>query len=228
MNFAPMKIEEYRGVADLVIAPLTKDDENELTYGDVIELAGIAELSKETETAQETHYYNNKAATVISGEGADTYTLKISALELQRLALIAGRHYDEVTGALLETIRKLKYFAVGYTTGLTGDAEIGDYDRYVWKYKCQFDLPNEKAVTKSNQATAEGQELKFTSIFTNHKFETEEGEKESAKGLVVADVGKVDLADFFKKVTFLADLKEKVNDPEAANVEGEEEPDAGE
>lgn len=227
MAYAAKKIEEYRGIADLVIAELlTDDNEKGLTYGEVIELAGIAELSKETETSQETHYYDNKAAAVLSGEGADTYTLKVSALDLQRLALIAGRHYDEATGALLETVRKLKYFAVGYKTGLTGDAELGDYDRYCWKYKCQFDLPNEKAVTKDNNATAEGQELKLTSIMTNKKFPTAEGEEEAAKGLVVADVGKVDLKDFFSQVTFLADLQAKV--AEAANAEpaGEEDPEA--
>ena len=207
MAFEAMTIQVYRGVSDLVVAPLLVDTAEELSYGEVIPLAGLAELSKETETSQETHYYDNKAATVISGEGADTYTLRISALDLQRLALIAGRHYDETTGALLETVRKLKYFAVGYKTGLTGDAAIGDYDRYCWKYKCQFDLPSEKAVTKDNTATAEGQEIKLTYIFTNKKFTTEEGESESAKGIVVADVGKCDLSTFFKQVSFLEDLQ---------------------
>lgn len=213
-----MKIVETRGVSDVVIAPLTADTAEELTYGEVLELAGISELNKEVETSQETHYYNNVAALVISGEGADNYTMKLSALDLQRLALISGRHYDEATGMMVETERSLKYFAVGYKTGLTGDVEIGDYDRYVWKYKCQFDMPNESAKTKDNNATAEGQEIKLTSIFTNHKFEID-GKQKAVKGIVVADIGKADLSQFFSKVTLPTEVTAKA----AAAGEGEAE-----
>lgn len=208
MPIAAKKIEEYRGVSDVVIAPLTADTTDELTYGEVVELAGISELSKEVETSQETHYYDNVAALVISGEGADNYTLKLSALDLQRLALISGRHYDETTGMLVETERSLNYFAVGYKTGLTGDVALGDYDRYVWKYKCQFDVPGENAKTKDNSTTAEGQEIKLTSIFTNHRFDID-GKQKAVKGIVVANVGKADLTNFFKAVTLPTDVKAK-------------------
>lgn len=206
--FAPKKIEEFRGVSDVVIAPLTADTTDELTYGEVLELAGISELSKEVETSQETHYYDNVAALVISGEGADNYTMKLSALDLQRLALVSGRHFDAETGMLVETERSLKYFAVGYKTGLTGDVALGDYDRYVWKYKCQFDMPGENAKTKDNNSTAEGQELKLTSIFTNHRFEID-GKQKSVKGIVVENTGKADLTEFFKQVTLPTDVKPK-------------------
>lgn len=217
MAFEAKKIEEFRGVSDVVIAPLTADTAEELTYGEVIPLAGISELSKEVETSQETHYYDNVAALVISGEGADNYTMKLSALDLQRLALVSGRHYDEATGMLVETERKLQYFAVGYKTGLTGDVALGDYDRYVWKYKCQFNMPGEAAKTKDNSSTAEGQEIKLVSIFTNHRFEID-GKKKSAKGIVVADVGKADLSTFFDTVT----LPDAVKAAAAAAADGGE------
>lgn len=198
-TFGAKKIEEFRGVSDFVIAPMLTDTADGMTYGEVIPLAGIQELTKEVETSQETHYYDNVAALVISGEGADNYTVKVSALDLQRLSLISGRHYDADKDMMVETERKLQYFAVGYKTGLTGDVERGDYDRYVWKYKCQFDMPGDSAKTKDNSATAEGQELKLVSIFTNYREEID-GKMKPLKGLVVAE-GKADLSTFFTAVT---------------------------
>ena len=202
--------EEYRGISDVVIAPLVKNTATELTYGTVIPLAGIAELTRETETSQESHYYDNQAALVVSGEGADTVKMKVSALGLDRLAQISGRYYDETKDMYVETPRAIKYFAVGYKTGITGDS--GEHDRYVWRYMCQFDLPSEAYKTKDNSATAEGQEVTMTCIYTKKRF-TIDGEKKPLKALVVADTGKADLSTFFDQVTFPEDVKAVTNNP---------------
>lgn len=203
MNY-DKKYEEFRGVSDVVIAPLLTNTLTELTYGEVIPLAGVAELSKDVETSQETHYYDNQAALVVSGEGADNYKLKMSALDLQRLALISGRHYDADTDMLVETPHTIRYFAVGYKTGVVGDS--GEHDRYVWKYMCQFAIPNEAFKTKDNAATAEGQEITMTAIHTKKRFVIN-GESKPAKGIVVANTGKADLSTFFDKVTMPDEVK---------------------
>lgn len=202
------KIEEFRGISDLVVAEMTKNTADELTYGDVIPLAGVAELSKETETSQEEHYYDNVAALVITGEGADTLKVKISALSLDRLALITGRHYDAEKDMLVEIPYKTKYFAVGYKTGIVGDS--GEHDRYVWRYMCQFALPNESYKTKTNDTTAEGQELELKCVYTKKRFDVAgNGELVPLKATVVANTGKADLSEFFSKVTFPTDVKAK-------------------
>lgn len=207
MAYSEKKIEEFRGISDIVIVPLIEDTADNLVYGDeVIPLAGAAELTKETETSQESHYYDNVAALVISGEGADKIKMKISALALDRLALISGRYYDPEKDMFVETPRKIKYFALGYKTGVTGDS--GEHDRFVWRYKVQFSLPNESYKTKTNESTAEGQEIECTAIYTNKRFVVD-GESVPLKALVVANKGKADLSTYFDKPTYPDDVKVK-------------------
>ena len=54
------KIVEYRGIEGLVGAILEEDTKEGLTYGTPFYIAGTSELSKETETASDTHYYDNR------------------------------------------------------------------------------------------------------------------------------------------------------------------------
>ena len=57
------QIVEYRGVSDLVAAEvLTDDDDNGYTTGDVFAIAGVAEISKTTDSSNEAHYYDNMPA----------------------------------------------------------------------------------------------------------------------------------------------------------------------
>ena len=66
-------IVEYRGVRGLVYAKVTKDEDGEgnLTFGAVKELAGIATVSKSSESQSEAHYYDNIPAVIVNGNGAD-------------------------------------------------------------------------------------------------------------------------------------------------------------
>lgn len=196
---ALQEIVEYRGVEGLVAAEVTTDDNSTETghgyvTGNVFAIAGVAEISKTTDSSNEAHYYDNIPAVVVTNVAADTITISASAIPLDVLAEITGQTYDSATGSLIEGPRDVKYFALGYKTRKTNGDEV-----YVWRYKGTFNIPDQTNTTENDSTDANGQEIVYTGISTTHKF-TKTGK--GAKALNV-DVGK-DLADvdeFFDAVT---------------------------
>ncbi len=186
------EIKEFRGVENLVVAEVTKDASDAITFGAVEKLAGVAEISKETENSSETHYYDNAPVIVINAQGKDTVTIQASVLPLPMVAKITGRKYDATKGMLIEGDRADKYFAIGYKTKATD----GTY-RFVWRLKGTFAIPNESHQTENEGTDANGQELVFTGIKTTHKFTT--NDDKGAFGIVV-DGEKTTDADFFAEV----------------------------
>ena len=189
------EIVEYRGVEGLVAAEVTNDDNNTgYVTGQVFAIAGVAEISKTTDSSNEAHYYDNIPAVVVSNTSSDTVTISVSAIPFDVLALITGQNYDETTGALIEGPRDLKYFALGYKTKKTNGDEV-----FVWRYKGTFNIPDQTNSTENDSTDANGQELTYTGISTTHKFtKTNKG----AKALVV-DTAKdlADVSSFFTEVT---------------------------
>lgn len=200
------EIVEYRGIEGLVYAEVTKDN-NETgegyVTGTVKELAGVAELSKTTESFSETHYYDNIPAIVVNSTGSDEVTITTSAIPFEVLAEITGQTYDTATGSLIEGTRNNKYFALGYKTKKTNGDEV-----YVWRYKGQFNIPDSTHSTENEGTDANGQEITYTGISTTHKF-VKAGNK-GAKALNV-DLGKdlADISTFFDTVTTPDSLKVK-------------------
>lgn len=204
-------VDEFRGTDDLYYAEVTTDNnESEGGYitGAVKRLAPVAEIARSTETSSDTKYYDNKPAFTINAEGADTITLTIPALDLPTLADITGKQIDDTTGAFMDGESTPKYFALGYRLGLTD----GTY-RYVWRYKGSFGIPDESSQTKNAGTDSNGQELTYTGVMTNHKFEAAldaQGNPISQKALVVDERdGKADLTDFFSQVYTCDTLKPK-------------------
>lgn len=189
------EIVEYRGVEGLVAAQvLTDDDTNGYTTGPVFAIAGVAEISRTTDSSNEAHYYDNIPAVVVSNTSKDTVTISASAIPFDVLAEITGQNYDQTTGALIEGPRDFKYFAIGYKTKKTNGDEV-----YVWRYKGTFNVPDVTNTTENEGTDASGQEIVYTGISTTHKFnKTGKG----AKALNV-DVAKnlADVSDFFDEVT---------------------------
>lgn len=196
------EIYEYRGISDVVFAEVTADTSENYTTDIPEALAGIAELSRATETSSEAHYYDNTPAVVINSNGADEVTLSLSAIPFDVLAKITGQSYDVKTGALIEGERDTKYFALGYKTKKTNGDEV-----YVWRYKGTFSIPDETHTTENDGTDASGQELVYTGISTTHKF-TKTGK--GAKALNV-DLGKglANVDTFFDTVTTPDTLKAK-------------------
>lgn len=207
------EIVEYRGVEGLVAAEvLTDDDTNGYTTGPVFAIAGVAEISRSTDSSNEAHYYDNMPAVIIASTAADTVTISASAIPLDVIGAITGQHYDELTGALIEGPRDFKYFAIGYQTKKTN----GDI-MYVWRYKGTFNIPDQVNTTENNSTDANGQEIVYTGISTTKKFENnpdKNGNPRGAKALIVnTALGLADVSDFFEEVTTPDDLAQPTPAP---------------
>ena len=205
MNNKLDEIVEYRGVTDLVIAEVLTDNNKEgegYTTGEVIELAGVGEISKTTSNSSESKYYNNMAAIVINSTGADEIKCSVSVIPQDKLALITGQDYDEETGTLIEGERKVKYFALGYKTKKTNGDEI-----YVWRHKGTFNIPDNTHATENDGTDSNGQEVTYTGISTTHKF-TKTGKVAKAINVDVAK-DRADVSTFFNTVTTIDTLKAK-------------------
>ena len=205
MNKNLDEIVEYRGVTDLVIAEVLTDNNKEgegYTTGEVIELAGVGEISKTTSNSSESKYYNNMAAIVINSTGADEIKCSVSVIPQDKLALITGQDYDEETGTLIEGERKVKYFALGYKTKKTNGDEV-----FVWRHKGTFNIPDNTHATENDGTDSNGQEVTYTGISTTHKF-TKTGKVAKAINVDVAK-DRADVSTFFNTVTTIDTLKAK-------------------
>lgn len=163
---------EFRGCKKLVFAVVTKDDDTGYTTGAVTPLAPVAEISKSVETSSEAHYYDNKAAIIIDTEGPDTVTFTIAVPNDETYAMLTGRTYDTTKKMFIESERVQRYFAVGYILGEVGE---GEDERYVWRYKGTFNIPEETSATENDGTDANNLSLEYTGIYTNHEFANGKG-----------------------------------------------------
>lgn len=192
------EITEYRGIEGLVAAEVTIDDnetgaDHGYKTGEVFSIAGIAELSRSTGSSNETHYYDNMPAIVVSSTGADEVTITTSAVPMEVLAKITGQNFDATTGSFIEGARETKYFAIGYKTKKTNGDEV-----YVWRYKGTFNIPDSSHKTEDDGTDSSGQKITYTGISTTHKFaKTGKG----AKAINVdSGLDKADVSTFFDEV----------------------------
>lgn len=191
---------EFRGCRNLVYAEVTEDDAGGYVTGTVKPLAPVAEISKSVETSSEAHYYDNKAAIIIDSEGSDTVTFTIAVPDDATFAKITGRTYDATKKVFIESQRVNKYFAVGYVIGEVGE---GEEERYVWRYKGQFNIPEETSATKNDGTDANNMSLEYTGIYTTHDFTNGKGTGVSgaAKAMFIRSSDNVTTeAKFFSEV----------------------------
>ena len=187
------QVYEYRGVDNLYVAKITKDDSTGFTCDTPIHLAPVAEIGKTTDSASEAHYYDNKAMIVVNSESADTISITMAPPELERLAFITGKSFDPTTGMMVDSERNNDYFAIMYRTKGTD----GKY-RYVSRLKGTFSIPEETNQTENDGTDTTNTPVEFTGIYTTHeftkgKYDGTQWEKGSAKGIVVDT--RYDLAD---------------------------------
>lgn len=197
----PKQYREYRGVSDLVVAKIIKDDADSYETGEVRDFAGVNTIEKTSETSQETKYYDNIPAIVVKSEGADDIKLQCSVVDLEQDAFLTGKIYDEETGSLIDGDTEDAYYAIGYKT-----KDTSGNDRYVWRYKGTITKGAETHITQDDGTESNGVEYTFTGIKTAHKF-TKGG---NAKALIVeVEKGLADVSTFFDTVTTPDQLKAK-------------------
>lgn len=185
---------EYRGVRDAVYAEVTQDDSEGFVTGTVKKFAGLAEIGKSTESSNDTHYYDNVPAVVISSTGADTLQISASGIPNSVIAELTGQYYDEDHGMFVEEERTPKNFAFGYVTNRTDGTDV-----YVWRLKGAFSVPDQNARTQDAGTDANGQSLTFTGISTAHKF-TKTGKPAKAVNIETAVYDGMTESAFFATV----------------------------
>jgi len=190
----PKTYFEYRGVSNAVYAEITSDTAEEFVTGVVKDLTGVSEIGKTTDSANETHYYDNLPAIVIDSVGSDEITINASGIPLDVLADITGQYYDEQTGMMVEQESTPKYFAFGYITDKTDGTKV-----LVWRLKGKFSIPGTTSATKDAGTDANGQELTYTGISTVHKF-TKTGKPARAINIDTSVNKTMTDATFFEKV----------------------------
>ena len=189
-----MKIDEYRGIRGLVAAEITEDSLENFTTGTPFAVAGIASLTRTTETSSEPKFYDNVPAIVLDSTGSDEVTIGTSVIPFDVLAKLTGQVYDEELGMFIEGERETKYYAIGYITEKTDGTEV-----YVWRLKGKFNVPDSTHNTKNDGTDAEGQELTFTGINTTHKF-TKTGKTAKAVNVDTSVNTTVNEGTFFETV----------------------------
>ena len=123
---ANQQVFEYRGIDNLFVAKVTKDDDTGYTCDTPVRLSYIAEAAKSTDSNSEAHYYDNKSMIVINSEGADTITITMAPPELAMLAKITGRPAPNLSTSYI------------FATGDKFFAYPNNYNYYVSYYKDTF------------------------------------------------------------------------------------------
>lgn len=184
---------EFRGVEGLVYAEVTSDTAESYETGEVKPLSAIAKLTRKTESSSKTSYYDNQPMIVVSATGSDELGLTVAPLDLETYAEITGQTFDKELGALVEGEATTKYFAIGYKT-----ADTDGKNRYVWRYKGMFSIPDEEHNTVDNGTDTTNTELTWTGISTVYKFKKT---GKAAHSIVVDErCTEADLTTFFDKV----------------------------
>lgn len=195
------EIFEFRGVDNLYIAEVLKDDATGYVTETPVYLSAVAEIGKQTDSSSEAHYYDNKAMMVVNSESADKISITMAPPTLDKLAKIIGKSFDSETGMLVESIRQNKYFALMYRTKGTD----GEY-RYVARLKGTFSIPEEANSTENDGTDTTNSSVEFTGIFTTYNFTKgkkvgNSWEPSGVKGVVVdTRYGLANVQNFFTAV----------------------------
>ena len=197
---ASPQVSSTVGLKNVVIAPLTVDTEETLTYGELQLMAGAIEASITPENADpDIQYADDIEFDVLYPDPELSFKTKMADIPLQIQEMIFGNQIDD-NGVLVRTAQdKPPYFAVGFKS------EKADKTfRYVWLYKVRA-----KPVTE-NYATKEGKtlnrqtgEVEWTAIKRTHDGRYQAVADEGQNGFTAA-----------KGATFLQTVYEPTFTPE--------------
>ncbi len=162
---ASPQVSSTVGLKNVVIAPLTADTEETLTYGELQLLAGAIEASITPENAEpDVQFADDVEFDVLYPDPELSFKTKMADIPLQIQEMIFGNQIDE-NGVLIRTAQdKPPYFAVGFKS------EKSDKSfRYVWLYKVRAKPVTESYATKEGKTiNRQTGEVEWTAIKRTH------------------------------------------------------------
>ena len=153
------------GLQGVVIAPLTVDTEETLTYGDLQKVAGAIEATITPGNADaDVQYADDQEFSVLYPDPEVALKTKMADIPLAIQEMIFGNNIDD-NGVLIRTSTdKPPYFAVGFKS----EKSNGKF-RFVWLYKVRAKPLTENYATKEgttiNRQTGE---VEWTAIKRTH------------------------------------------------------------
>lgn len=149
------------GLKNVVIAPLTKDDATETTYGEVVSLVGAIEASITPQnTDPEVQYADDGEYDTVYPDPELEFRLQMVDIPLDKRKLFFDNKIDQ-NGVLVKNASdKPSYYAIGFIS------EKADHkNRYVWLYKVRATPMTENYATKEGDTiTRQTGEISFTAI----------------------------------------------------------------
>ena len=149
------------GLKNMVIAPVTEDNETSTTYGDLQRVAGAIEATITPENNDpDIQYFDDVEGDVLYPDPELTFKTKLADLPLVVQEMIFSNKIDD-NGVLIRTANdKPGYFAVGFMS----EKANGTY-RYVWLFKVRAKPDTETYATKEGTSiTRQTGEVEWTAI----------------------------------------------------------------
>ena len=153
------------GLKNMVIAPLTLDNESTVTYGELQLVAGAIEATITPENSDpDVQYADDVEFAVLYPDPQLSFKTKMADIPLSVQEMIFGNRVDE-NGVLVRTAGDTPgYYAVGFKS----EKANGKY-RFVWLYKVRAKPITETYQTKEGTSvTRQTGEVEWTAIKRTH------------------------------------------------------------
>lgn len=188
-----------RGLEELYAAEILSDDNSEDGYktGKPFYLMPAGEMSRAVNRDSSPVYFDNNVFYNSGTEGSTDVTITGASIRPNKIAELLAKHIDSTTGAQIDTGEYTeKYFALGGTTN-----NVDGTSEKFWFAKGTFSLPSRSDKTKDDSTDTNGDELNFTAIRTQHKFDIGSEKKTLKKVVIDSSVTKVkENADWYAQV----------------------------
>ena len=153
------------GLKNMVIAPLTVDTEETLTYGDLQLVAGAIEASITPQNADpDVQYADDAEFDVLYPDPELSFKTKMADLPLIIQEMIFANKIDDNGVLIRSSTDKPPYFAVGFKS-----EKANHKFRYIWLYKVRAKPMTENYKTKEGQTiTRQNGSVEWTAIKRTH------------------------------------------------------------
>ena len=153
------------GLKNMVIAPLTVDTEETLTYGDLQLVAGAIEASITPQNADpDVQYADDAEFDVLYPDPELSFKTKMADLPLIIQEMIFANKIDDNGVLIRSSTDKPPYFAVGFKS-----EKANHKFRYIWLYKVRAKPVTENYATKEGGTiTRQTGEVEWTCIKRTH------------------------------------------------------------